>query len=244
MSSSLSERVQAAAQRHVGPGGVPGLVALVLCGDDETVVTLGNLDAEPGRPVRRDSLFRITSTTKPITAAATMALVGEGLLSLDEPVDRLVPELAERRVLRRPDGPLDDSVAASRAITTRDLLTFTFGFGMVLEMFTATEPWPVLAAERKLGLATLGPPDPSVAPGPDTWIARLGALPLLAQPGERWMYNTGAAVLGVLLARAAGEPLREVLCTRLFDPLGYADLLVMPTSTRKSCSGPSGRRNV
>jgi CubicO group peptidase (beta-lactamase class C family) len=220
MNSSITERIRAAVERHIGPSGVPGLVALVLRGDDETLVTLGNLDVEPGRPVRRDSLFRITSTTKPITAAATIALVGEGLFSLDEPVDRLLPELAGRRVVCRPDGPLEDTVAASRAITTRDLLTFTFGFGMVPEMFTAPKPWPVVAADQELGLATIGPPDPGVQPDPDTWIARLGSLPLLAQPGERWMYNTGASVLGVLLARAAGAPLSEVLRTRLFDPLG------------------------
>jgi CubicO group peptidase (beta-lactamase class C family) len=104
MSSIITERIQAAAERYVGPGGVPGLVALALRGEEEGVVTLGELDVEPGRPARRDSLFRITSTTKPITAAATLALVGEGLISLQEPVDRLLPELAGRRVLRRPTG--------------------------------------------------------------------------------------------------------------------------------------------
>lgn len=223
MSSIITDRIRAAAEPHVGPGGVPGLVALALRGEDESLVTLGDLDVEPGRPTRRDSLFRITSTTKPITAAATLALVGEGLIVLDEPVDRLLPELAGRRVLRRPDGPLEDTVPAARAITIRDLLTFTFGFGMVLEMFAASQPWPVVAAEQQLSLATLGPPDPSLAPDPDTWISRLGSLPLLAQPGERWMYNTGAAVLGVLLARAAGAPLGAVLGTRLFGPLGMRD---------------------
>ena len=223
MSSTITDRIHAAAEPHVGPVAVPGLVALVLCGKDESAVTLGNLDIEPGRPVRRDSLFRITSTTKPITAAATLALIGEGLIALEEPVDRLLPELADRRVLRRQDGSLQDTVPAARAVTVRDLLTFTFGFGMVLEMFTAPEPWPVVAAEQQLGLATLGPPDPSVPPDPDTWISRLGSLPLLAQPGERWMYNTGAAVLGVLLPRAAGAPLDEVLRTRLFGPLGVRD---------------------
>jgi len=223
MSSIITDRIHAAAEPHVGPRGVPGLVALVLRGEDESVVAVGNLDVEPGRPALRDSLFRITSTTKPITAAATLALVGEGLISLEEPVDRLLPELAGRRVLRRLDGSLKDTVPAVRAITTRDLLTFTFGFGMVLEMFDAPKPWPVFAAEQQLGLGSFGPPDPSVPPDPDTWISRLGSLPLLAQPGERWMYNTGAAVLGVLLARAAGAPLGEVLRTRLFDRLGMRD---------------------
>src|ERR1035437_5351234 len=223
MSSIITDRIHAAAVPHVGPGGVPGLIALALRGEDESLVALGPRAADPGRPAPPHSWSRIPPTPKPITAAETLALVGEGLISLEEPVDRLLPELAGRRVLRRPDGPLEDTVPAVRAITTRDLLTFTFGFGMVLEMFTAPEPWPVVAAEQQLGLATLGPPDPSVPPDPDTWISRLGSMPLLAQPGERWMYNTGAAVLGVLLSRAARAPLGEVLRTRLFDPLGMRD---------------------
>jgi CubicO group peptidase (beta-lactamase class C family) len=121
------------------------------------------------------------------------------------------------------DGPLDDTVKAGRAITVRDLLTFTFGFGMVMDMFMAPEPWPVVTAAAELHLATIGPPNPAEQPEPDTWIAALGSLPLLAQPGERWLYNTGASVLGVLLARAAGQPFAEVLRTRIFEPLGMAN---------------------
>jgi CubicO group peptidase (beta-lactamase class C family) len=214
--------LHAAAGRHVADDRVPGLVALVARGGQVHVEALGRL-AVSGPAVTRDSVFRIASTTKPITAAATLAVAAEGLIGLDEPVDRLLPELAGRRVLRRMDGPLDDTVPAARAITARDLLTFTFGFGMVGEMFAAPEPWPVVAATDELRLSTMGPPDPPVPPDPDTWIAGLGSLPLLAQPGERWMYNTGAQVLGVLLARAAGQPLRDVLRTRIFEPLGMRD---------------------
>jgi CubicO group peptidase (beta-lactamase class C family) len=216
------ERLHAVAETHVGDTRVPGLVALVARGGQVHVEALGTL-AVGGPPVARDSIFRIASTTKPITAAATLALIGEGLIELDEPVDRLLPELAGRRVLRRMDGALDDTVPAARAITTRDLLTFTFGFGLVTEMFLSPTPWPVVRAAGELGLATLGPPDPDVQPDPDTWIANLGTLPLLAQPGDRWMYNTGASVLGVLLARAAGQPIADVLRTRLFEPLGMRD---------------------
>ncbi len=210
------------AAAHVGDDKVPGLVALVAHGDQVHVEALGSLSIG-GPPMRRDSLFRIASTTKPVTGAATLALVREGLLTLDEPVDRLLPELANPRVLRRMDGPLDDTVPAVRAITVRDLLTFTFGSGMVLEMFTAPQPWPVVAAATKLHLAAIGPPSPDEQPDPDTWIAALGSLPLLAQPGERWLYNTGALVLGVLLARAADMPLADVLRTRIFEPLGMPD---------------------
>ena len=214
--------LHAAAEGHVGDEKVPGLVALVARGGQVHVEALGRL-AVGGPPVARDSIFRIASTTKPITAAVTLAVAAEGLIKLDEPVDRLLPELAGRRVLRRMDGPLDDTVPAARSITVRDLLTFTFGFGMVGEMFASPAPWPVVAATQELRLATIGPPDPPVPPDPDTWIAALGSLPLLAQPGERWMYNTGAQVLGVLVARATGQPFSEVLKTRVFEPLGMAD---------------------
>ena len=223
---------------------VPGLVALVARGEEVHVEAVGSL-AIGGPPVDRSTLFRIASTTKPITAAATLALVREGLVELDEPVDRLLPELAGRRVLRRMDGPLDDTVPAVGPVTVRGLLDFTFGFGMAAEMFLAREPWPVVAACERAGLATLGPPHPdglatlgpphpdglaTLGPphpngvvDPETWIAGFGALPLLAQPGERWLYNTGAQVLGVLCARAAGLPFDEVLRTRIFAPLGMRD---------------------
>jgi len=215
-------RFSAAAAAHVGDETVPGLVALVARGDQVHAEALGSLSIG-GPAVQQDSLFRIASTTKPVTGAATLALVGEGLLDLDEPVGRLLPELAEPRVLRRMDGPLGDTVPARRPITVRDLLTFTFGFGLTTEMFAAERPWPVVAAADALHLSTIGPPNPAEQPGPDTWIAGLGSLPLLAQPGERWFYNTGASVLGVLLERAAGQPFADVLRTRLFEPLGMRD---------------------
>src|SRR4051812_32275382 len=155
------------AASHVGDGKVPGLVALVSCGTDVHAEALGSLSIG-GRPVERGSLFRIASTTKPITAAATLAPVREGLLDLDEPVDRLLPELADRRVLRRMDGPLDDTVPAAGPVTARQLLTFTFGFGMALGMLLAPEPWPVVAAASEAGLATIGPPQPDDFVDPDT----------------------------------------------------------------------------
>jgi CubicO group peptidase (beta-lactamase class C family) len=226
----ITDTLREVAERHVGDTQVPGLVTLVAQRDNVHVEALGSL-AVGGRPVTRDSLFRISSMTKPITAAATLAVIAEGLVGLDEPVGRLLPELAQRRVLRRMDGPLEDTVAAQRAITTRDLLTFTFGFGMVMDMFMSPTPWPVVEASEELCLATIGPPNPDVQPEPDTWIANLGRLPLLAQPGERWLYNTGASVLGVLLARATGEPFAQVLRTRVFEPLGMRDTAFWTTQT-------------
>src|SRR3954462_9785508 len=216
------ERFAEVAASHVGDDKVPGLVALVSYRDEVHVEAIGTL-AVGGRAVERGSLFRIASTTKPIRPPPTLAWVGEGLLQLDEPVDRLLPELANRRVLRRMDGPLDDTLPAAGPVTGRGLLTFTFGFGIAMEMFLAREPWPVVAAAAEAGLATIGPPQPDDFVDPETWIARFGELPLLAQPGERWLYNTGALVLSVLCARAAGTSFGEVLRTRIFEPLGMRD---------------------
>lgn len=222
LSNDGLERFAAIAAAHVGDDKVPGLVALLTHGKDVHVEALGTL-ALGGSPVERTSLFRIASTTKPITAAGTLALIREGLFELDEPVDRLLPELGDRRVLRRMDGPLDDTVPAVGPITVRQLLTFTFGFGMAFEMFLTPQPWPIVAAAAQAGLSTIGPPQPDAMIDPDSWITRFGELPLLAQPGEQWLYNTGAHLLSVLCARAAGLPYDEVLRTRVFAPLGMSD---------------------
>src|SRR5579864_1525825 len=115
----IDEMVEAAVAR----GDAPGVVAAVASGD-ETYVTAAGVQTVGGPPMRPDTLFRIASITKPVTAAVVLGLVEDGLLGLDEPVDRLLPELTDRRVLRRPDGPLTDTIKAERPVTTRDLLTF------------------------------------------------------------------------------------------------------------------------
>ena len=219
LSAEVLARFSEIAAGFVASGQVPGLVALVARGEQVHIEVIGSLSVG-GPPMRVDSAFRIASISKPITAAATLALVAEGLLRLDEPVDRLLPELTRMRVLRRMDGPVDETVPARRAITVRDLLTFTFGFGATGDMYKTPERFPVVAAAEALHLAALGRPDPISQPDPDAWIAGLGSLPLIAQPGECWLYNTGAAVLGVLLERAAGEPFAEVLRSRVLEPLG------------------------
>ena len=173
--------------------------------------------------MREDTVFRISSTTKPVTATVILGLIEDGLLGLDETVDEHLPELAGRRVLRRPDGPLDDTVPAERPVTVRDLLTFTWGFGMQGAMFTGAQAWPIVAAVEERELNSFGPPAPGTTPEPDTWLRRLAELPLLAQPGERWLYSAGSQVLGVLAARAGGAPFGEVLRARVLEPLGMRD---------------------
>ena len=203
---------------HVERGEVPGVVTLVSRRGETRGDAIGTM-AIGGDPMRRDTIFRIASMTKPITAAAAMVLVEDGKLGLDDPVDRLLPELASRRVLRRLDGPLDDTVPASRRISVRDLLTFRMGFGLILGP-PNVHPIQKAVSEQQLMTALPNPPTPHP---PDEWMRRLGTLPLLHQPGERWMYHTGSDVLGVLIARASGQPLEAFLRDRIFDPLGMKD---------------------
>jgi len=202
---------------YVERGDVPGLVTLVSRRGETHVDALGMTAVGGCDPMRRDTIFRIASMTKPIIAAATMILVEECALRLDEPVDRLLPELAGRRVLKRIDGPLDDTVPANRPITVRDLLTLRLGIGVVM---TPPGQYPIQEAMAEAGLAP-GPNPP--ARTPDAWMTRLGRLPLIYQPGETWMYHTGFDILGVLIARAAGQTLEQFLHDRIFAPLGMKD---------------------
>ncbi len=204
---------------YVERGEVPGLVTLVSRRGEVHLNVIGRQAIGESPPMQRDTIFRISSMTKPITAAATMILVEECKLRLDEPVNALLPELAERKVLKRLDGPLDDTVPAKRPITVRDLLTFRMGFG---QMLAPPDAYPILsvANEQQIGM---GPPSPSTMPAPDEWMRRLGQLPLMHQPGEQWMYNTGSDVLGVLIARASGQPLETYLRERIFEPLEMRD---------------------
>jgi CubicO group peptidase (beta-lactamase class C family) len=206
--------------RHVEQDTAGGIAWLAACGDDGDVGVAGCLTRGEPEPVQRDSIFRIASMTKPIVAVAALLLVEECTLRLEDPVDPLLPELADRQVLVDGRGPLDgDTVPARRPITVHDLLTFRLGLGMDFE---APWPQPLLEAMGELGLGS-GPPEPQVPPAPDEWMRRLSTLPLLYQPGERWLYNTGADVLGVLVARAAEQPLEEFLRARVFEPLGMRD---------------------
>lgn len=209
-------RLHTALAARVESGDMPGVAALVSRGGEVQVETVG-AQSFGGAPMKRDTIFRISSMTKPVIAAATLMLVEECRLRLDDPVDAFLPELADRRVLRRIDGPVEDTVPAERAITTRDLLTFTFGMGAVM-VWPPRYPIQQVAEEQ------------GVAPGPfpaeftaDEFMRRLGSLPLFHQPGERWLYHTGSDVLGVLIARVAGQPLETFLRERLFAPLDMRD---------------------
>ncbi|GIO88862.1 serine hydrolase [Paenibacillus lactis] len=201
---------------HVDSGKIPGLVALVSRNGETHVEAIGTMRHDGGAPMRRDTIFRMASTSKMIGAAAVMVLLDECKLHLDDPVDKWLPELANRQVLKRPDGPLDETVPARRPITVRDLLTSTFGLGVDMTLMGS----PIQNAIFENGL--FDTPGQEM-PEPDEWMRRLGTLPLCYQPGERWQYHMSNEVLGVLVARVTGQTFEAFLRERIFEPLEMKD---------------------
>lgn len=203
--------------QQVERGAIPGAVWLIGRGDDVFVDAVGASRIGGATPMQRDTIFRIASMTKALTAAAVLMLVEEGKLSLDAPVTKWMPELANRRVLKRIDGPINETEPAARDITVTDLLTFTLGFGLLFD--------PTLPVQRAIDDLQLmnGPPVPMTPHDPDEWLRRFATLPLMHQPGARWMYNTGSLLQGVLIRRVSGQNFDRFLQERLLAPLGMRD---------------------
>ena len=200
---------QSAIAEAVEAGLISGAVTLVWHrGDVLQVNEIGQRDIEAALPMQRDTIFRIASMTKPVTVAAAMALVEEGKLALTDPVSRWLPELADMRVLVKPNGPLDETVAARRPITVEDLMTHRSGLAYAFSV-----GGPISRAYGQVSLRQ----------DQDHWLTELAALPLVHQPGERLTYSHGTEVLGVVLSRIEGKPLHVVLAERIFEPLGLTD---------------------
>ena len=217
LSRARLERMQDVMAGHVDRGVMPGVVTLVSRRGEVRVDAIGTKAFGDSDPMRRDTIFRVASVTKPIVAAAAMILVEECALRLDESVDQWLPELADRRVLRAIDSPLDDTLPANRQITLRDLLTFRLGIGAIM-VFPPRYPIQQAMAEAGVG------PGPALpAHTPDELMKRFGSLPLVHQPGEGWLYDSGSDILGVLISRVAGTSLEEFLRERIFAPLGMND---------------------
>ena len=200
---------------YVGNGTVPGAVGLVARGDRVEVQAAGSVDVEGTAPMARDSIFRIASITKPVTAAAVMMLVDDGRIALDDPVDAWLPELAKPMVVRTPASPVDDLVPAARAITVEDLLSSRTGWGFPSD-FSLPAVLPLFEVQKDGR-------EPQAYPPPDAWLADLARVPLLHQPGEAWLYNTSSDLQGILISRVTGRPLPEFMAERIFEPLGMTD---------------------
>jgi CubicO group peptidase (beta-lactamase class C family) len=220
LSKPRLERMDRVLSGYVERGEMPGLVALVSRGDDVHVATLGTMSVGHSAPMKRDTIFRIASLSKPITAVAAMILVEQCKLRLDESIEPWLPELANRRVLKSISSQPDDTVPALRAITVRDLLTYRMGFGSVMAM---PDTYPIQRLMREHRIGGDGPPIPTQAPDTRQWLESLSSLPWMAQPGERWLYHVSCDVLGVLIARVSGQSLGTFLREQIFDRLGMKD---------------------
>ena len=216
--------VEATLHEYVARGEIAGLVALAWRpGQPARCVAIGRRDVQRDLPVARDTIFRIASLTKPVTSVAALTLLDEARFDLDDPITRVAPELATLRVLRHPDGALDDTVPAERAITFRDLLTHRSGL-----TYAEFHRGPIGAAYT----ATLGAEIDNPL-SPDEWIARLATLPLVDQPGAAFHYGVSSDLLGFVIARIEGATLGAVMRQRVLDPLGMRDTsFVVPHDKR------------
>ena len=216
--------IQAALAGFVETGDLAGAAVIVWRdGAAVSACAVGRRDLQSRRPVERDTIFRIASMTKPITAVAALMLHDEGRFDLDDPIVVCAPELAHLRVLRDPEGPIDQTDAAARPITFRDLLTHRSGL-----TYPEFHRGPI---GRALGEA-LGPTIDNPLT-PDEWIERLATMPLIDQPGAQFHYGVSSDLLGFLIARLEGAPLEEVLARRVFAPLGMRDTaFIVPREKR------------
>jgi CubicO group peptidase (beta-lactamase class C family) len=207
------EAIPAALQASVDDGALAGLVTLAWRqGEIAQLNTVGFANIAAGAPMRRDTIFRIASMSKPITSLVALMLVEEGKLGLDDPITRWMPEFAGMLVLDDPAGPVSHASPAPRDITVEDLMTHRSG--IAYNFTSAPALWR--AYDERLG----GVNSPL---GADEWLAALASLPLTYPPGERFHYGHSTDVLGFLLARIEGVSLGEVLQARVFGPLGMGD---------------------
>ena len=220
---------------EVEAGQLAGAAALIWRnGAIQQIATVGRRDLASGAPVERNTIFRIASLTKPVTTVAALTLLDEGRFDLDEPITECAPEFALMRVLRDPNGPLDQTDEASRPITFRDLLTQRSGLTYA-EFYRG----PIgRAYADTLGTQIDNPLTP------DAWLERLATLPLIDHPGAGFHYGHSTDVLGFLIARLEGAPLSAVLDRRVLTPLGMRDTcFAVPAQKRERCAGLCGFDN-
>ena len=228
---TLDISIQSTLARHVDAGDLAGAAVLVWRGGKTMVATAGTRDLVTKQPVERDSIFRIASMSKAVTTVAALTMFDEGRFGIDDPITRCAPEFAHLRVLRNPEGALDDTQDSTRDITFRDLLTHRSGL-----TYGEFHRGPIAAAYAEVLGATIDNPLT-----PDEWIGRLATLPLIDQPGHGFHYGVSTDLLGCLIARIEGAPLGAVLERRVFAPLGMRDTgFSVPPDKRSRRAGLCG----
>ncbi|MFF1612114.1 serine hydrolase domain-containing protein [Amycolatopsis sp. NPDC058278] len=208
-------RIDAHFDRYVEDGRLPGWLAVV--SRRGRIVHLGrggHRDVEAGSPVETDTLWRIFSMTKPITSVAAMMLAEEGLLELDDPISRWLPEFASPRVYVKGSALAPLTEPATSPIRVWHLLTHTAGL-----TYGFHHGHPVDAIYRAAGFEWGTPRGLDLAACSSQWAS----LPLVFQPGTEWNYSVATDVLGRLVEVVSGLPLDEFFASRIFTPLGMTD---------------------
>jgi CubicO group peptidase (beta-lactamase class C family) len=209
----VKDAIEAALSTVVNNGELAGAATLISRGNSVRVTCAGVRDLENRLPVERDTIFRIASMSKPVTSTVALMLFEEGRFRLEDPIARFAPEFEHMRVLLSPEGSLEDSCAAERQITFKDLLTHCAGL-----TYSDLHRGPIRKAyDDALGRAI----DNELTP--DEWMERLAQLPLIDQPGAGFHYGHSTDLLGFLVARMDDAPLGDVLQRRIFRPLGIKD---------------------
>ncbi|WP_395699594.1 serine hydrolase domain-containing protein [Aquabacterium sp.] len=207
------DALHAAMQRHVDAELLPGVSCAVLVGRDLVDEhCAGWADREQRVPLRRDHLFRVFSNTKLLTSCAALLLWEDGHFQLDDPVERWLPALANRRVLKPGATRLDDTEPARSPITVRQLLSHSSGLSYGL-----LDPGSLLF--EAYGKAQIMGPLLSLA----EMVERLGALPLAYHPGTGWEYSIATDVVARLVEVISGQRFGDFLATRILQPLGMHD---------------------
>jgi CubicO group peptidase (beta-lactamase class C family) len=226
------ELITESVRKMVEDGSLAGAVTLVWqAGKVLQAAGVGWREIDSRLPMERNTLFRIASMTKPITSTAALMLWEEGRFALNDPIARWAPEFSQMRVLRSPNGALDQTDPAARPITFEDLLTHRSGL-----TYADWHSGPIAQAYKE----ALGR-DIDSELLPEEWIARLAALPLIDQPGAAFHYGHSTDLLGLLLARMENAPLGDVLKRRIFDPLGINDTsFTVPLEKQQRRAGAYG----
>ena len=208
------EGAKAPLEQIIASGDISGAVTLIWRrGETIQVTTQGKRNLATGQPMARETLFRIASMTKPVTTVAALMLMEEGLLKLDDPITKWAPEFSDMKVLKDPEGPLDETYPAPRDITIDDLMTHRAGLA-----YGFTSVGPIAYAHQEALGDVLNSPKSA-----DAWMKALGSLPLSFAPGERFHYSHATDVLGFIVGRIAGTGFRHFLMERIFGPLGMTD---------------------
>ncbi|MFD3263070.1 serine hydrolase domain-containing protein [Phenylobacterium ferrooxidans] len=233
-------------RNYIGPQKIAGCqIAVARHGHQAYLKSFGSMDLERNKPMMDDAIFRIYSMTKPITSIALMTLYEKGYFQLNDPVSRFVPSWKNHRVWVSGEGDSMVTEAPKRPVSFKDVLSHTGGFTYGGGLPGVGDQHPVDKIYRGLKVRSAGSNDTMME-----FLDKLGQVPLLYQPGERWMYSLATDICGALVEVVSGKPFAQYLQEEIFGPLGMKDtsFFVAPDKIDRFCAnyqrGPDKKLKV